>query len=101
MERHGLLEQGWSYQLDNYSKQFGVCCENRRLISVSKKLAAINPPNETRNTILHEIAHALVGCWHWHDEVWVSCFLRIGGDGKEFGYGNLRGDGVFYLPYIP
>lgn len=37
---------------------------------------------EIRNTILHELAHVLVGSHHDHDKVWKTVALKIGCDGK-------------------
>lgn len=38
---------------------------------------------EVRDTILHEIAHALVGPEHQHDEVWRRTAVRIGSTGTR------------------
>lgn len=40
-------------------------------------------PGGIRDTWLHEIAHALVGPDHGHDEVWRTKALAIGCDGKR------------------
>lgn len=36
-----------------------------------------------KTTVLHEIAHAIVGHAHGHDRVWVNCCKSIGGDGER------------------
>lgn len=36
-----------------------------------------------KTTVLHEIAHAIVGYQHGHDKVWVTCCKSIGGDGER------------------
>ena len=36
-----------------------------------------------KTTVLHEIAHAIVGYEHGHDRVWVNCCKSIGGDGER------------------
>lgn len=48
-----------------------------------------------RLVILHEIAHAMVGTSHGHDEVWKKKCLEIGGDGK-----TKTGPSLMPLVYI-
>ena len=33
---------------------------------------------DIKDTVLHEIAHAIVGCNHHHDYVWRACCNKIG-----------------------
>ena len=42
-----------------------------------------------KKTVLHEIAHAIVGYSHGHDKVWVSCCKSIGGNGKRLATPNV------------
>jgi hypothetical protein len=37
----------------------------------------------SRDLMLHELAHVLVGCHHGHDEVWESKFLQLGGTNSQ------------------
>ena len=37
-----------------------------------------NGPEEVRDTILHEVAHALVGPGHGHDTVWKATAAQVG-----------------------
>ena len=41
---------------------------------------------EIKNTILHEIAHALVGPKHGHNEIWKQKALEIGCDAERCHY---------------
>lgn len=43
----------------------------------------MNDEARVKNTILHEIAHALVGGGHGHDWAWRSKALEIGCDGNR------------------
>mgnify|MGYP006434589919 FL=1 len=54
-----------------------------RCIKLSRYLVALNGETEVRQTMLHEIAHALVGCGHGHDAVWRRKALELGCDGKR------------------
>jgi predicted SprT family Zn-dependent metalloprotease len=78
MGQHGLLTKGWQFMFDNAHKRFGCCRFTQKCISVSRHLAAINEAWIVRDTILHEIAHALAGFKHGHDDVWKRVATQIG-----------------------
>ncbi len=77
MAAHGL--QGWRFRLDNARQRCGSCNFRDREITLSKHLIAMNDADELRATLLHEIAHALVGPGHGHDATWRAMVRRIGG----------------------
>jgi len=54
-----------------------------RCIKLSRYLVALNDENEIRQTMLHEIAHFIVGAGHGHDAVWRRKAIEIGCDGKR------------------
>jgi len=83
MSDHGLLDLGWYFEFTNKKNTFGSCNETRKRITVSKPLSLINDEAKVRDTILHEIAHALVGCKHGHDYVWKAKALEIGSNGQR------------------
>jgi len=78
MERHELFDECWSYQFDAASVRFGECRQRDKVLSFSKKLVYLNHESDVRDTILHEIAHALVGTGHGHSEVWSRKCVEIG-----------------------
>lgn len=78
MKQHGLTSLGWGFELDNAKRRFGVCRHRNRTISISKHLATLNDEAKVKDTILHEIAHALVGPNHGHDHVWKRKCIEIG-----------------------
>lgn len=73
---HGLLE--WRVVFDRAKTRAGVCRFSRREIGLSGPLTALHSPAEARDTVLHEIAHALVGPQHKHDAVWRAEAARLG-----------------------
>ena len=75
---HGLAAQGWTGHLDNALRRFGVCDHRRKRITISRHLAAINSDEETLDTVLHEVAHALAGPKAKHDLQWRAIAARIG-----------------------
>jgi predicted SprT family Zn-dependent metalloprotease len=83
MDKHGLLDGRWHFEFDNAKNRFGCCNHTYKRISLSKNLVALNDEARVKNTILHEIAHALVGSKHGHDYVWRRKALEIGCDGNR------------------
>ena len=78
MSKHGLLDKGWSFEFDNAKRRFGVCKYRSQVIGLSKPLTLANDETRVVDTILHEIAHALVGIGHGHDSVWKAKCREIG-----------------------
>lgn len=78
VDRHGLLDLGWHFKMDNAKRRFGVCKFRSKTISISIPLTRLNSEEQVTDTILHEIAHALVGPKHGHDHVWKVKAEEIG-----------------------
>ena len=76
LSEHGLAE--WSFQFDDASRRAGCCDYQTKVISLASQFALAATPAEVRDTILHEIAHALVGPRHNHDSVWKATARSIG-----------------------
>lgn len=72
----GLAE--WQVVIDRAKTRAGVCRYGARVIGLSGPLTALHSADEVRDTILHEIAHALVGPAHKHDAVWRAEAARLG-----------------------
>lgn len=81
IQRHRLV--GWSFQFNDASRQAGRCAFHLRVISLSRLFCLEAPAHEVRDTILHEIAHALVGPAHHHDSVWKAAARSIGCTGNR------------------
>jgi predicted SprT family Zn-dependent metalloprotease len=77
MREHGLLPR-WSFAFDRAERRFGSCNERKRRITLSAALVRLNSENEVRDTILHEIAHALVGVRAGHGLKWRRTASLIG-----------------------
>lgn len=80
MNMHGLT--GWTLQFNSLKYSAGRTKYSTRTISLSRPIVALWEPEQVRDTVLHEIAHALVGQGHGHDDVWRRMALSIGCDGK-------------------
>lgn len=84
MTFHGLVQLGWTFRLDRGKSRAGLCDDSKKQISVSIHLVKNGDVYMFENIILHEIAHALVGCRHKHDEVWRAKAIEIGCDGDKY-----------------
>jgi predicted SprT family Zn-dependent metalloprotease len=73
---HGLRD--WGVVIDRAKTRAGVCRSSSREIGLSGPLTSLSARHEVRETILHEIAHALVGPVHKHDVVWRAQAARLG-----------------------
>lgn len=83
MEEHGLTWRGWTFEFDNASARGGVCRYRTKTISLSRKLVPMWSESEVRDTVLHEIAHALVGPGNGHGPVWRRQARAIGCTGQR------------------
>ncbi|HLS41176.1 MAG TPA: SprT-like domain-containing protein [Ornithinicoccus sp.] len=81
LAEHGLT--GWRVVLTRARRQAGVCRYRSREIGLSAPITRLNDEAEVRDTILHEIAHALVGPQHGHDAVWRARAIAIGCSGER------------------
>lgn len=80
MDRHGLGD--WSFRFSAAESRLGECRERERLIRISRRHAVKDQPREVRDTILHEIAHALAGAKARHGPGWKAVAKRIGATPK-------------------
>ncbi len=81
MDEHGLHD--WRLVLDRARTRAGVCRPARREIGLSRVLTELHAEAEVRETVLHEVAHALVGAHHGHDAVWRARARAIGATGAR------------------
>lgn len=87
MRDHGLFDQGWGFDFDGGRARFGFCRYDVKRISLSRYLVRLNLSERVKNTILHEIAHALVGKGEGHGYMWRTMAVKIGCSGQRC-YGN-------------
>ncbi|MEJ7721587.1 MAG: SprT-like domain-containing protein [Ilumatobacteraceae bacterium] len=76
MDQHGL--DSWELRFDGAKARAGICRFDRKVIGLSRHLMALFDRDEVIDTVLHEVAHALVGPRHGHDEVWKATARTIG-----------------------
>lgn len=76
MDRHGL--QSWRLVMDDARRRLGCCKYNRKTITLSRRHLETSQEADVVDTILHEVAHALVGPNNGHNNVWRSMCVKIG-----------------------
>lgn len=80
MRRHRLF--GWRFRFIKSKRTAGRCLVpsdgSPGMIELSVDVIEVNTWEDITDTILHEIAHALVGVDHGHDSVWRQMAIRIG-----------------------
>ncbi|MGW8564820.1 SprT-like domain-containing protein [Isoptericola sp. NPDC055881] len=76
MDQHGLHD--WAFAWDRAVRRAGATRWKSRTISLSKPLMLRFPREDARDTVLHEVAHALVGHRHGHDATWKAKAAEIG-----------------------
>ncbi len=76
MAEHKLA--GWVFVYNRGKRTLGMCDFDRRRIELSGHFVARNNEPAVRDTILHEIAHALAGPKAGHGRAWRAVCKRIG-----------------------
>lgn len=84
MEQHGVKSQGWRFAFDESKTHFGCCEYKRKVIFLSRLFTLTINEDKVKDTILHEIAHALTP-GHHHDIVWKNVAKSIGCRGERCG----------------
>jgi predicted SprT family Zn-dependent metalloprotease len=81
IKKHNLLE--WDFLVDFAKSRAGVCDYKKKEIRLSHEFILMSTDEEIKDTILHEIAHALVGKEHNHNKVWQKKAREIGSNAKR------------------
>ena len=72
------LDPAWSFGFDLATSRGGVCRPAQKRINLSVSYCHRAKRAEIVDTLLHEIAHAIVGVRHQHDAVWRAKARAIG-----------------------
>ena len=72
------LDADWGFGFDLSTVRAGVCRYEDKRIDLSVTYCHRATRAEIEDTLLHEIAHALVGHRHHHDAVWKAAARAIG-----------------------
>ena len=81
MDKYGLCN--WKLELDYAKVRAGACHFTEKKISFSRHFLKNADQLNINDTILHEIAHALVGPKQGHNRVWKNMAKKIGCSAKR------------------
>jgi len=70
--------RGWVFKYNRGKRTLGMCNYTNKHIELSQYFVAHNDEAAVRDTILHEIAHALAGEKAGHGPAWKAVCKRIG-----------------------
>ena len=76
MDEHGLT--GWTLAFVEAKRRLGDCHFRNRVIRISRTHALEGSEEQIRDTMLHEIAHAIAGHEAGHGPLWKVTARRIG-----------------------
>jgi predicted SprT family Zn-dependent metalloprotease len=76
MDQFGLGD--WAFGWNRRKRSLGLCRYRERRIELSDHFVKANDAAQVRETILHEIAHALAGEKSGHGPLWKAMCQRVG-----------------------
>lgn len=78
MKKYGLVKKGWRFEWMKSKAFYGDCDCNTKIIRLSCHKPFIRRKDVVKDTILHEIAHALVPISHNHSKAWKKKAIELG-----------------------
>jgi predicted SprT family Zn-dependent metalloprotease len=84
MARHGL--RGWSFAFNRSKLRLGLCRYGPQVIELSIHFIERNSEASIRDTLLHEIAHALAGRAAGHGSLWQTWCRRLGANPERLSF---------------
>lgn len=93
MAQHGLLQAGWVFRFNNRRLLLAFCRKDKRekVIEVSRIYSTHADWESINDTLLHEIAHALVGPEKGHGDEWKEMCFLIGAIPLEYNNRPING----------
>ena len=78
MNQYGLTHSGWSFTFNRRKRTLGLCNYDAKRVELSQHFVICNDEQAVRDTVLHEIAHALAGHRAGHGAVWARLCRELG-----------------------
>src|SRR4051794_5930902 len=67
----------WEFGWDKARRRLGLCDHGRQRVSLSVFFVRRNSTAAIVDCLKHEVAHAIVGRGHGHDEVWKDMCRKL------------------------
>lgn len=95
MERFWYKLDGWKFDFDNAKRRCGCTKFTAKTITLSRHFVRLNGEDEVRETILHEIAHAIAGQVgdRGHGQLWKGIARQVGAKPERCAYGVTMPEG--------
>ena len=74
----------WKIKFDHAQRRAGACYFDKKVLSFSANFLRKATDEEIIDTVLHEIAHAIVGPGQGHNLIWKKKAIEIGCSGKIY-----------------
>lgn len=100
MQQH-LDTSVWSFGFDSARRRAGLCSYTDQHISISKYLVSIHSFDESRQVMLHEIAHALSGKRAGHGKKWLATAKAIGYRAERFSGAEIANATAPWVGHCP
>lgn len=85
MREHGLTVKGWKAKINTRaSRRLGCCSYQKKTLDISGWHVDNGTEEAIRDTMLHEIAHAIAGHTAGHGVEWQNVCRRIGAKPQEY-----------------
>ena len=91
----------WSFGFDSAKRRAGICSYTDRRITISKYMVSIHSIDESRQVMLHEIAHALSGKRAGHSKKWLETAKSIGYRAERFSGAQIAEATAPWIGYCP
>jgi len=78
LNQYGLTDWGVGTTTDPKHSFLGICMGKDKKIILNAFHIDIHPDSEVIDTIMHEVAHAIVGTINGHNEVWQAKAKELG-----------------------
>lgn len=96
LDLYGLTAKGWKFGLVRRVRNIGMCYYHKKLITVS--VCFIHDDAQVKDTILHEIAHALVGPQvKAHGTEWKQAAMSLGCEPRACGFAQPQAQAKYLL----
>jgi hypothetical protein len=83
-----LYTAGWSIDFNRRKRSIGLCRYDTKTIEISEHYLAVNTVDQVKETITHEIAHAIAGYSAGHGPKWKATHRALGGNANRVATGD-------------